>query len=91
MLEVSRLTKAGRFREVSFALRRGEILGVTGLMGAGRTSLVSAICGLAPAEAGEIRVGGRAPRIRIPRDAIAQVSRWSPRTARNTAWCPQCP
>ncbi|MGP8247853.1 MAG: sugar ABC transporter ATP-binding protein [Bryobacteraceae bacterium] len=71
VLEVRELTKAGRFRRVSFAVRRGEILGIAGLMGAGRTSLVSAISGLAPAETGEIRVGGRLTRIRSPRDAIA--------------------
>jgi inositol transport system ATP-binding protein len=71
VLEVRELTKAGAFRQVSFAVRRGEILGIAGLMGAGRTSLVSAISGLAPAETGEIRVGGRIARIRTPRDAIA--------------------
>jgi inositol transport system ATP-binding protein len=71
VLEVRELTKAGRFRQVSFAVWRGEILGIAGLMGAGRTSLVSAISGLAPAESGEIRVGGRVARIRSPRDAIA--------------------
>ena len=71
VLEVRELTKAGAFRGVSFALRRGEILGLAGLLGAGRTSLVSAISGLTPAEAGEIRVGGRVARIRTPGDAIA--------------------
>jgi inositol transport system ATP-binding protein len=70
-LEVRGLSKAGGFRQVSFAVRRGEILGIAGLMGAGRTSLVSAISGLAPAESGEIRVGGQVVRIRTPRDAIA--------------------
>lgn len=70
-LEVRGLSKAGGFHQVSFAVRRGEILGIAGLMGAGRTSLASAISGLAPAESGEIRVGGRVVRIRTPRDAIA--------------------
>ena len=51
-------------------MRRGEILGVTGLVGAGRTELASAIFGLAPADAGEIRVAGRPVRIRGPADAI---------------------
>ena len=71
VLEVRDLTNPGRFRQVSFAVRRGEILGIAGLMGAGRTSLVSAIAGLTPAAAGDIRVGGRIARIRTPRDAIA--------------------
>lgn len=70
-LEVRGLTRAGKFRDVGFQLRRGEVLGIAGLMGAGRTELVSAIFGLAPAEAGEIRVGGRPVRVTSPRDAIA--------------------
>jgi ABC-type sugar transport system ATPase subunit len=70
-LEVRNLTKAGKFRAVSFTLRQGEIMGVAGLMGAGRTDLVNAIFGLAPADGGEIRVHGRPARIRNPRDAIA--------------------
>ena len=69
-LEVRGLTRAGKFRDVGFQVRRGEILGIAGLMGAGRTELVSAIFGLAPAEAGEICIGGRPVRIACPRDAI---------------------
>ena len=70
-LEVRGLSKAGRFRDVSFTVRRGEILGIAGLMGAGRTDLASAIFGLVPAERGEIRINGRRVRIRRPADAIA--------------------
>ncbi len=70
-LEVRGLSKPGVFSQVSFTVRRGEILGIAGLMGAGRTDVVSAISGLAPAETGEIRVDGRSVRIRGPRDAIA--------------------
>jgi inositol transport system ATP-binding protein len=70
LLEVLGLTKPGSFREVAFTVRRGEILGLTGLMGAGRTSLIHAICGIDPAMEGEIRVSGEAKRIRSPRDAI---------------------
>ncbi|MGA2033195.1 MAG: sugar ABC transporter ATP-binding protein, partial [Thermoguttaceae bacterium] len=69
-LEVRELTRPGKFRRVSFHVRRGEILGIAGLMGAGRTELVSAIFGLAPAASGEIRVNGRPIRIASPRDAI---------------------
>ena len=57
-LEVRGLTRPGRFRDVSFTLRRGEMLGIAGLMGAGRTELASAIFGLAPATDG--RDPGRA-------------------------------
>ena len=69
-MEVRDLTQPGRVRHVSFHVRRGEILGIAGLMGAGRTELVSAICGLAPAASGEIRVNGRPVRIASARGAI---------------------
>ena len=55
----------------SFRLRRGEILGIAGLMGAGRTELVSAIAGLQPVREGEIRVNDRPLKIKSPADAIA--------------------
>jgi len=69
-LSVRGLSRAGAFRDVSFDLRQGEILGITGLMGAGRTELVSAIFGLVRADAGEIHVAGRPVRIRRPADAM---------------------
>lgn len=56
--------------EVSFAVRKGEILGLSGLVGAGRTELAMLLFGAAPAESGEIRVGGEAARIHSPADAI---------------------
>jgi ABC-type sugar transport system ATPase subunit len=70
-LEVRRLTRAGRFRDVSFTLHEGEIVGIAGLMGAGRTDLVSAIFGLAPADSGEIFVAGRSVHIDNPSVAMA--------------------
>lgn len=70
-LEVRGLSQNGRFRNVSFQVQRGEVLGIAGLMGAGRTELVSAIYGLSPADSGEIRVDGRRVRIASPRDAIS--------------------
>ena len=69
-LAVRGLSRAGAFRDVSFDVRQGEVLGITGLMGAGRTELVSAVFGLAPADAGEIRVAGNVVRIRSPADAM---------------------
>jgi inositol transport system ATP-binding protein len=71
-LEVRGLTRPGEFRNVTFQVRRGEIVGIAGLMGAGRTELVNALFGLAPARGGEIRVHGRTVRIASPRDALAQ-------------------
>jgi inositol transport system ATP-binding protein len=70
-LEVRGLTSPGKFRDVSFTVRRGEILGIAGLMGAGRTELGSAIFGLAPAASGEILVDCRPLRIAHPGDALA--------------------
>jgi len=59
-----------RFPGVEFAVRCGEILGLAGLIGAGRTEIASAIYGLTPA-AGEIRIKGRPVRIESPSDALA--------------------
>lgn len=69
-LSVRGLTKSGRFRNITFEVRRGEILGLAGLMGAGRTEVVSAIFGLEPAEGGSIDIHGQTVRIRSPREAI---------------------
>jgi len=57
ILELKGLAGAGKPREASLELRRGEILGVAGLLGSGRTELVRTIFGLAPVRAGTIRVG----------------------------------
>ena len=71
-LSVRGLTRPGHFENVTFEVNHGEILGIAGLMGAGRTELVSAIYGLAPMDAGEIAVHGQPVRIRNPREAIAR-------------------
>ncbi len=70
LLEVKNLTVAGKFRDVSFELRRGEILGVAGLMGAGRTELMEAIVGTRRPDKGEIYLRGRRIVNRMPGDAI---------------------
>lgn len=70
LLSVEGLTRHGRFRNISFQVRAGEILGLAGMMGAGRTDILNAIYGLAPADVGEIRVRNRAVSIKQPRDAI---------------------
>jgi len=69
-LVVRGLSRAGAFADVSFAVHRGEIVGLTGLVGAGRTELAQALFGLVEAEAGEVRVHGVAVRLRSPRQAI---------------------
>lgn len=70
LLDVRRLGRAGAFRDVSFSVRSGEILGIAGLMGAGRTEVMRALFGLDQADEGEIFAGNRPARIRRPADAI---------------------
>jgi len=70
-LEVSHLTRGRAVRDVSFTVHRGEILALTGLVGAGRTETVRLIFGADRREAGEIRLDGKLLAIRSPRDAIA--------------------
>ncbi|NWF56372.1 MAG: sugar ABC transporter ATP-binding protein [Syntrophaceae bacterium] len=69
-LEVRNLSGAG-IRGASFVLHQGEILAVTGLVGAGRTRLADLLFGVQKAEEGDIRVHGSAVTIRTPGDAIA--------------------
>lgn len=69
-LEVTGLNVAGRVHDVSLTLRKGEVLGITGLVGSGRTELAEGIVGLRDAT-GEIRVGSRPVTIRNLRDAFA--------------------
>jgi ribose transport system ATP-binding protein len=70
VLEVRGLTRGRMVRNVSFKLHRGEILGVAGLVGAGRTEVVRAIFGADRLEAGEIHVHGKRVDIRSPADAV---------------------
>ena len=71
LLEVSRLTREPAFRDISFQVRRGEVVALAGLMGAGRTEVVSAIFGLQPASEGQIYLKGKPLSIRNPQDALA--------------------
>ena len=72
LLEVKDLTLSRAFRGVSLQLKRHEVLGITGLLGSGRTELARALFGEAPAERGSISIEGRAVRIDGITDAIAQ-------------------
>ena len=69
-LDVRRLNAAPLVRDVSFTLRKGEILGFAGLMGAGRTEVARAVFGADPVQSGEIHVHGRKVVIRTPKDAV---------------------
>jgi ABC-type sugar transport system ATPase subunit len=68
-LEVRNLTGNGD-RNISFSVRKGEILGVSGLVGAGRTELAQLLFGAAPMEQGEIWINGNPVKIKSPSDAI---------------------
>ena len=72
ILSVSGLTRRGDYEDVSFELRQGEILGITGLLGSGRTELALSLFGLNPPDAGEIRLDGKPIIIRSNQEAIRQ-------------------
>jgi len=65
-LEAAKLERQGSFKNVSFQLYPAEVLGIYGLMGAGRTELAEALFGLKPADSGELKVFGRRVRIKSP-------------------------
>jgi simple sugar transport system ATP-binding protein len=70
LLKVRNLSRTGAFNDVSFTLHRGEILGITGLLGSGRTEIAEALFGVKPAESGTIVIGEKQIRIRSIKDAI---------------------
>jgi ribose transport system ATP-binding protein len=70
LLEVRGLTRKGVFEDISFTVYRGEVLGIGGLVGAGRTEVARAIFGADPLDAGEIWMHGQRIHPRSPRDAI---------------------
>ena len=72
LLEVRGLTRQPAFRDVSFTLRRGEITGMAGLVGAGRTEMARALAGIEPWSTGDVTLAGTPYRPRSPRDAIAR-------------------
>src|SRR5256712_2463306 len=69
-LEVRGLTRAGVFSDASFEVRRSEILGLAGLVGAGRTEIARVLFGIDKADAGEVLVAGKHVDIKSPRDAM---------------------
>lgn len=73
LLEVEDLGRPGEFEGVSFTLHAGEILGIAGLVGAGRTELVETIAGARRASTGSVRLNGRLLKLNSPRDAVAQA------------------
>lgn len=70
VLRVENLTRAGLFEDISFELHAGEILGMAGLIGAGRTDVARAIFGVEPPTSGIIQINGQPIQIRSPQQAI---------------------
>lgn len=70
VLEARNLSAEGRFRNITLTARRGEILGVFGLVGSGLDELSKALFGAEPVTSGEIRLKGQAMRFRGPKDAL---------------------
>jgi ABC-type sugar transport system ATPase subunit len=74
LLELDQLTIKKYFHDLSFKLRKGEIVGLAGLKGAGITELMKTIYGRVRPESGEIRIRGKAMEIKSPHDAISRAS-----------------
>ncbi|MDY5021608.1 MAG: sugar ABC transporter ATP-binding protein [Blautia sp.] len=70
MLRVEGLSRVGYFKDVSFSVRAGEIVGLTGLVGAGRTEVVEAICGITRPDAGKVYLEGQEVNIKQPSEAM---------------------
>ena len=70
VLEVKNLNRGKEIKDVSFKLRKGEILGFSGLMGAGRTEVARAVYGADAVESGEIYIKGEKVKIKTPEDAV---------------------
>ena len=69
-LSVRNLTRKGQFNDISFEIRYGEIVGLAGLMGAGRTEVMESIFGINPPDSGQIALDGKTVTLRTPKDAI---------------------
>ena len=70
VLRVEGLSRTGFFKDVSFSVRAGEIVGLTGLVGAGRTEVVESVCGITKPDAGRVFLDGRQVHIKKPSDAM---------------------
>lgn len=69
VLEVKGLTRTGVFEDVHFSIKEGEILGISGLMGAGRTEIMRSLFGIDPYDRGEVIMNGQSISIKSPSDA----------------------
>jgi len=70
VLEARKISKRGNYKDISFKLHRGEVLGITGLVGSGRSEMIQAFFGLNACESGEILLNGKPVQITSPKKAI---------------------
>lgn len=70
VLRVEKISRTGYFKDISFSVHQGEILGLTGLVGAGRTEVAESICGITRLDSGSIYLEGRRTAIKKPSDAM---------------------
>ncbi|WP_067141142.1 sugar ABC transporter ATP-binding protein [Oceanivirga salmonicida] len=78
VLEVKNLTKRGNYKDVNFKLYKGEVLGITGLVGAGRSEMIQSIFGITNADEGEIYINGKLVDIKHTWDAISHKIAYVP-------------
>lgn len=71
MLRVEALSSPGKFQDINFSVRAGEVVGLAGLVGAGRSEIAHALFGLDPQATGKIYIRGKLTTIRSPREAMA--------------------
>lgn len=83
VLEVRGLERKGKFKDISFKIQQGEILGFFGLVGSGRTEIMRAIFGADNYDAGKILLYGKETRIKDPNDAIRQNIGFLPEDRKN--------
>ncbi len=71
LLRVENLSQTGHFADISFTVHKGEILALTGLVGAGRTEVCEAIFGISPADSGKVFLEGKEIHVKHPSEAIS--------------------
>ncbi len=72
IFRIENLSRSGYFKDVSFEVKAGEIVGLTGLVGAGRSEVVEAACGITKPDQGKVYLEGKEMRVRNPKDAMDQ-------------------
>ncbi|KQX51317.1 MULTISPECIES: sugar ABC transporter ATP-binding protein [unclassified Ensifer] len=88
-LEVRGLTKRGAFEDISFTLAKGEIFGIAGLEGSGKSALLRSLFGQRPCDAGQISIDGRSVEIKGPVDAIRERMAFLPAERKTEGIFPQ--